>query len=117
MNLLSKLTKDPKGAHAIALSKNLVLRVILYFNKEVFPFELVLHCIRVLHNCCKSALDFRGLCLESHGFTLKSFDGCVRDSLAIFNECLQKGDWDNFTNICSIVSALTDCFPERAIDF
>jgi len=117
LNLLAKLSRDQQGALAIAQSKNIVLRALLYFNRGVFPAEYVLQSLRLLNNCIKTVPDFRGIFLDTHGFTLKGLDKCVSDTLDLFNESLQKGDWDNFTNACSFVSGLSDAFPERAIDF
>jgi len=64
MNLLSKISKDKSGAQEIAESKNLVLRVLLYFNKSLFPQDLVLNSLRTLHNIIKSSDNFRNLFLE-----------------------------------------------------
>lgn len=117
LNLLAKLSRDQKGAQQIAESKNLLLRVILYLNKTSFPLDMVLQALRILHNCCKSANGFREIYLDTHKFTVKNLDTVVNDTLSIFTESLGNGDWDNFTNACSLVSALSDCFPERSSDF
>lgn len=69
MNLLSKLSKESKGAQDIALSKNLMLRVILYFNKSAFPSDLLMHSLRILHNCCRNVENFKEICFETHSFT------------------------------------------------
>lgn len=37
LNLLSKLSRDIKAAQAIAESKNILLKILLYFNKGAFP--------------------------------------------------------------------------------
>ena len=113
MNVLSKLSKETKGANEIALSKNLILRVILYFNKAIFPIELLMSSLRILHNCCKSTADFRATCLETHGFTLKTFDTIVSDSRSLVTESIAKQDWETLINTCSLISALADILPER----
>jgi hypothetical protein len=64
MNLLSKISKDKGGAQEIAESKNLVLRILLYFNKSLFPQDLVLNSLRTLHNIIKTSENFRNLFLE-----------------------------------------------------
>ena len=59
LNLLSKLSRDPRGAQQIAESKNLMLRALLYFNRDTFPIDMVLNSLRILHNSFKSAPNFR----------------------------------------------------------
>jgi hypothetical protein len=117
LNMLSKLSRDVRGAQVIAESKNLLLRVILYFNLEAFPQELVFHSLRILHNCFKSAPNFRSLYLETHSFTVKNLDTLSRDLLAIFNSSLASGDNDSLINGCSCVSALNNVFPETSHAF
>jgi hypothetical protein len=113
MNVLSKLSKETKGANEIAQSKNLILRVILYFNRSVFPMDLLMSSLRILHNCCKSSGDFRTTCLETHGFTLKTFDTIISDSKSMVTDSIAKQDWETLINVCSLISALADIIPER----
>ena len=77
LNLLAKLSRDVSGAEAIAVSKNLTLRLVLYFNRAAFPNEYFLQCLRVLNNVFKTVADFRSTYLDKHGFTLHSLDRCV----------------------------------------
>ena len=84
MNLLSKLTRDQRGVQQIAENKNLIFRSILYFNKAAYPQDIVMNSLRVIHNCCKSAENFRTICLDKHAFNMKIFDTLVSDSLSIF---------------------------------
>lgn len=117
MNLLSKLSRDASGAKGITENKNLMFRVLLYFNKGAFPLDLVLHSLRILHNCLKLAPDFRTTCLDTHGFTLSSFDQCITDIVSIFHEAIKSNDWDNCQLSCQIASAISDVLPERSMDF
>ena len=73
--------------------------------------------LRILHNCCKTAADFRGLCLDTHGFKLAIFDTIISDVRVIAIEAIAGKDWDSLINSCSLISALSDTFPERQIDF
>jgi hypothetical protein len=41
----------------------------------------------------------------------------VSDSLELFNSSQRVGEWDTLTNVCSLISALVDVFPERSPDF
>jgi hypothetical protein len=113
MNLLSKLSKEAKGASDLASSKNIMLRVILYFNRSAFPHDLVMHSLRLLHNCCKSVPDFRTLCLDTHGFSIKHFDTIITDSRTFLTESIEKQDWELFVNACHLISAISDVLPER----
>lgn len=97
-----------------------MLRALLYFNKSAYPSDFFLHSLRLMHNCFKSAEDFRTLFLEKHGFTLKNLDLIVSDTLSLFKENLATNtpaEQDGFINACSIISALVDCFPERSQEF
>ena len=117
MNLISKLSKETRGSLEITNSKNLILRVIMYFNKANFPHDLVMNSLRLLHNCCKTAPNFREICLDTHGFTLKTFDTIVTDSRAYVRDSIAKQEWETLINACSLISALSDVFPERQRDF
>jgi hypothetical protein len=88
MNLLSKLSKEAKGASEIAKSKNLMLRVILYFNKTAFPTDLLMQSLRILHNCCRTGENFMDICFETHGFTQKTFDTIINDSRTMVTEAI-----------------------------
>ena len=77
----------------------------------------MMNSLRLLHNCFKSAEEFRATFLEKHGFTLKNLDGIVTESLYLFNDSHSQQDWDTFMNACSMVSVILDCFPERSREF
>eukprot|EP00347_Sterkiella_histriomuscorum_P021645 403333259 len=114
INLLSKIARDPNGALQIAESKDIVLRVLIYFNRN-FP-QLVFNCLRIFHALCRVP-DFRSICLDLHKFNPKNFDTYVNEVVALFNESLSENQMDNFINCCSSVSAFGDVLPERMNDF
>jgi hypothetical protein len=55
--------------------------------------------------------------LETHGFKLTTFDTIVSDVRVMATEAITGKDWDSLINSCSLISALSDTFPERQIDF
>ena len=114
MNLLAKLARHPSGQKQIAESKNILLRTLLYFNRNFQP--LVYNSLRIFHACCKFP-EFRNICLEVHKFTLKNFDSYTKEVLEMFKDSLERQEWDNFVNCCSSVSGFSEVFPERAVDF
>ena len=61
--------------------------------------------------------NFREVCFDEHGFTLKSFDLFVNTAKTSFKQLLEAQAWDDFVNIVASVTAMVGAFPERAIEF
>ena len=55
--------------------------------------------------------------MDTHGFKLTTFDTVVSDVRIMAIEAIAGKDWDSLINSCSLISALSDTFPERQIDF
>ncbi len=85
----------------MSLSKDIILRVLLYFSSK-FP-TLQLNSLRVFHSLCRVP-NFRQSLDTQHALTIESFKGYISEVKTMFNEAYQKMDSDLIINCCGSVS-------------
>ena len=69
----------PKSVEHVVGQRHVVFKTILYFNKE-FAGDLQMNALRTLHPMMKSP-GFREKCLNSHKFTISTFDNYSKEAL------------------------------------
>ena len=55
--------------------------------------------------------------LETHGFSLASFDSFVNTGIANFKRAREAEAWDEYVNICASLTGFVGKVNERAEDF
>lgn len=109
LNLLGKLMKTQDGREQIVNSKEVMSRVLLYFLMD--EHDYFKNALITLHSCCKVP-GFREICLDKHKFTLKSFDPHVERAKSKYAKIVETEQWDEYVNICAVITALVGVFPE-----
>lgn len=113
LQLLSRLVKCSDGQEKILMSKNIMFKLHVYYGiKTTNKFALI-----SLHTLATQRQDFKEVLLETHGFTLASFDGFVNTGIANFKRAVQEEAWDDYVNICASLTGFVGKFDERAEDF
>ena len=97
--MLSRLVKAEEGHSKILGSKDLMLKLIVYYTFEDYNKSALI----TLHTLM-SKPDFRTVCLETHQFTLASFMPFVNSSKANYKRYLESENWDEYQNCCTSIS-------------
>lgn len=83
LQLLGRLARVPAGLLKVAKSKDILLKILLYYTLEDMP-EYSKNSLIIFHTCC-SMPGFADILLEEHKFTAKSFDGYIKVSKSRFH--------------------------------
>ena len=111
--MLSRLVKADEGVNKIAASKDLMLKLFVYYSiAETNKSALI-----TIHTLCNKHSDFRGTLLNTHKFTLASFDSFVSSGIANFKRTVETDAWDEYVNVVASLTAFVGLFPERLEDF
>lgn len=113
LQLLGRLIKVPVGQLKIMQSKDILLKLFVYYTHDDTNKSALI----TLHALCAKGEIFKKILLETHGFTLSSFDSFVTTGLANFKITREAGKWDDYVNLCSSLSTFIGCIPERSEDF
>mmetsp|Transcript_10000 Transcript_10000/g.15148 ORF Transcript_10000/g.15148 Transcript_10000/m.15148 type:complete len:388 (-) Transcript_10000:91-1254(-) len=114
-NLLSKIFRHSEAPAAAAEKRHLVFKAVLYMNKE-FGEELQLNALRTFHALCKVP-DFKDICTDTHKFPAATFNGYVKEIIALFDASVKSENWANLINAQSSMVGFVTAFPERLQDF
>lgn len=91
VNVLSKVSKNPKGLKDLVGSKTLIMNILLGYTSDVE--DLFKSSLIAMHQCCKVP-NFREICFEEHKFAEGTFNTFVKCSLAKFNKIVEEKAWD-----------------------
>lgn len=85
LQLLSRLAKVDEGRQKMVNSKDLLLKMLIYYTKaETNKSTLI-----TLHTLMTQVPNFRSIVLDTHKFTLASFDSFVNTVLANYQIAYQ----------------------------
>ena len=101
LQLLSRLAKQEAAREKIVASKDIMLKLFVYYT---FP-DTNKSALITLHTLFSQKSDLVEILLDSHNFTLASFDSFVSTSKANFTRTMETNDWNEYVNVCSSIIA------------
>jgi len=112
VQLMSRLCKVDTGARRIVASKDLMLRLFVFYTMDSTHKNALI----TLHTLMVKVPEFRQILLDEHKFTLASFDSFVTSGIASYQKSLENESWDEYAFVCTSLSGFITVFPERSED-
>ena len=113
LQLLSRLVKNAAGQEKIIQSKDILLKLHVYYSIERTNKSALI----TLHTLATQREDFKEVLMETHGFTLQSFRGFINTAITNFNRARETESWDEYVNVCASITGFVGKMIETAEDF
>jgi len=111
--LLSRLVRTSEGQEKIIMSKDIMFKLHVYYCiQHTNKWALI-----TLHTLATQRADFKEVLLETHNFSLASFDSFVTTSIANYKKARETEAWDDYVNICASITGFVGRVFERVEDF
>ena len=94
---MSRLVKVEQGAKRVVQSKDLMLKLLVYYNLDTTHKSALI----TLHTLMVKVPNCRQVLLDQHNFTMANFDSFITKGKASYHSSLENEKWEDYVFVCS----------------